>query len=69
MEARSNKMVRELSRAELIELKQAILSETEGPLSYGELADADQLITDDQVFSRFDGTEFSTDDFFCNQTD
>ena len=63
------KTVRDLSRDELIELKQHMLCENEQSPSYGELADADLLISDEALFERFDGTEFSKDDFFCNQED
>lgn len=55
--------VHELSRGQLIELKQHMLCEHGSP-SYGELADADELISDEATFAEFDATEFTEDDFF-----
>lgn len=62
--------VTELNRDQLIELKQAMLTERndaagEGT-SYGELADVDELITDAEVYEAYADTEFSTDDFFAS---
>ena len=56
--------VHELTRDQLIELKQHILCEQGSP-SCGELADADELIPDETVFAEFDATDFTEDDFFC----
>lgn len=56
--------VYDLTRDQLIELKQSILCE-HGCLSYGELADADEIVSDNAVYSEFDNYDFSTDDFFC----
>ena len=56
--------VHELTREQLIELKQHMLCE-QGTPSYGELADADELISDEAVFAEFDVTDFTEDDFFC----
>lgn len=56
--------VHELTREQLIELKQDMLCEQGSP-SYGELADADELVSDETVFAEFDATKFSEDDFFC----
>jgi len=56
--------VNDLEREQLIELKQQMLTESDTSVSWGELADADDLIPDEDVFSRFAGVEFSTDDFF-----
>lgn len=57
--------VRELAKDQLIELKQHMLCQQGSP-SYGELADADELISDESAFAEFDGTEFTEDDFFCS---
>lgn len=57
----------ELSREQIIELKEHILcqdKEAEG-VSYGELLDADELIPDSRVKEEYSGTIFSEDDFFC----
>lgn len=56
--------VHELSRDQLIELKQHMLCEQGSP-SYGELADADELISDEKVFEEYCDTDFVEDDFFC----
>lgn len=56
--------VHELTREQLIELKQHMLCEQGSP-SYGELADADELVSDESAFAEFDATDFSEDDFFC----
>ena len=61
--------VRQLSRDQLTELKQKMVSDeiynTEGrTASYGELAEAES-IPDEKVFAHYDGTEFVEDDFFC----
>ena len=56
--------VYDLNRDQLIELKQSILCDHGSP-SYGELADADEIVSDDAVFSEFNNYDFSTDDFFC----
>ena len=60
--------VRELSRDQLNELKQAYaaqLVETEEEISYGELVEATE-ITDDVIFNHYDGILFTDDDFFCS---
>ena len=59
--------VRELSRDQLTELKERMIddeiNETEGRnASYGELANAES-IPDEKVFEKYDGVEFSNDDF------
>lgn len=51
----------ELNRDQLIELKAQMLHNP----SWGELADADELVSDDAVYSEFDGIAFTEDDFFC----
>ena len=56
--------VHDLSHEQLIELKQTLLCRDDSP-SYGDLADADELVSDETVFKEFDGVEFSNDDFFC----
>ena len=59
--------VQELNRDHLIQLKQQILTERmdaeDDCPSWGELADADSLISDEDVQSEFAGTMFTTDDF------
>ena len=57
--------VYELTRDQLIELKQHMLCECRDDVSYGELCEADDLISDAEVFKEYEGTSFTTDDFFC----
>lgn len=58
--------VNELSRDELIELKQKYYSKKEGNISYREMATVDRLVTDEEIFSAFENVEFTEEDFFCN---
>lgn len=55
--------VRELSREQLDELKQAYVCETVDCPSYGELADAVD-IPDDVIFQHYSGIDFVMDDFW-----
>ena len=62
--------VYELNREQLIELKQAYLTRVldergESP-SYGELASADEIISDDEIYEAYAGTDFVRDDFSCS---
>jgi|P1105metagenome_2_1110788.scaffolds.fasta_scaffold00387_52 hypothetical protein len=70
--------VRELSRDQLIELKCQYMAElvNEGTFaevmgvennepSYGDLAEADQNISDEFIFEHYNGVHFVNDDFFC----
>ena len=62
--------VYELNRDQLEELKANYLMEKtdergESP-SWGDLADADNIISDHEIFAVYDGTEFSNDDFSCS---
>lgn len=60
--------VEELNREQLTQLKQNMLMErmdAEGETpSWGELAEVDSLITDEEVQQEYAGTEFVTDDFW-----
>ena len=60
--------VRELNRDQLAELKQRMVNdeiyESEGRTpSYGELAEAES-VPDEKVFEKYEGVEFSDDDFY-----
>lgn len=61
--------VKDLHRKQLIELKQNYLCTLNGNhgvhegVSYNELANADELVSDEEIFEVFEGTEFSPDDF------
>lgn len=70
--------VRDLSREQLIELKEHYMIELadEGIYaeimgvdwdepSMGEIANADELIPDDVIFNHYEGFTFSDEDFFC----
>lgn len=60
--------VQELNRDQLVQLKQGMLIErmdAEGDWpSWGEMADADSLISDEDVQREFAGTVFTTGDFW-----
>lgn len=62
--------VRELSRDELLELKSRYYTERldqNGEIpSYGELANVDTLVTDEEVYEEYDGIDFVKEDFFSN---
>ena len=55
--------VKELNREQLVALKQKYLSESEERVSWGELAEADAIVSDETVFSHYDGTDFCEEDF------
>jgi hypothetical protein len=57
--------VHELTREQIASLKQEYLCRTQDSVSYGELADADEIVPDSTIFSEYEGTEFTEDDFFC----
>ena len=56
--------VKELNRAQLLQLKANYYEEhhSEG-VSYGELADIDNLVSDEEVVEAYDGVDFVEDDF------
>ena len=60
--------VHELSRDQLMELKQRMIDDgiyekEERNASYGELAEAESA-PDEKVFEKYEGVEFSNDDFY-----
>lgn len=70
--------VQDLSREQLVELKQRYLTQLadEGSYaevldvdydepSYGDLADADDIVPDEIIFTHYEDTYFVPDDFFC----
>lgn len=70
--------VHDLSRDQLVELKQNYFAElvNEGTFaevvgrdydepSYWDLANADDIVPDDVVFRQWECTHFTNDDFFC----
>lgn len=40
------------------------LGEPNGPLSYRDLIDIDDIVSDDEVYDAYDGVVFTEDDFF-----
>ena len=57
--------VKELNRDQLVELKQNILCQR-ASTSWGELVEADSIVSDEEVFAEYEGTTFSPDDFECS---
>ena len=56
--------VYDLSREQLQQLKQRHLMEQGASLSWGELADIDSVITDEEIQEAYEGTDFVEEDFF-----
>ena len=61
--------VKELTRYELIELKcnyyTGLLNEKGETPSWGEYAEIDTLVSDEEIFEFYSGIEFTREDFFC----
>lgn len=59
----------EISHSQILQLKQQCLidlleeRENRSP-SYGELADADEIVSDEMITAQYAGTVFSPEDFF-----
>lgn len=60
----------DLNRDQLAELKQRYYIDhvDENP-SYGELADIDNLVSDDEVYNEYDHVDFVPEDFFSEDND
>lgn len=66
--------VQELNRKQYKELCQDYITrfwtdfetETTSP-SWGDLACADELVSEDVIYNYYDGIEFTEDDFFCGK--
>ena len=56
--------LKDLTPDQKLELKQALLTQ-DRDVSYGELANADELVSDKQLEDAYGDTEFTEDDFFC----
>ena len=56
--------VYELSKNQLIELKQNYLFKRDENISYDKLLDADIIVSDEEIFNEYGNVEFSEDDFF-----
>lgn len=59
--------VQELNKVQLEELKQRYYTEKNENVSYGELADIDNLVSDKEIFEEYEGIEFTEDDFFSSE--
>lgn len=58
--------VTELSREQLLELKQSLLESVVGhEPSWYECAYTDDIVSDKQVYEEFEGILFTSSDFFC----
>lgn len=65
MRIKETMRVTELKRYQIEQLKALHLSCLTGEgISYGELAAADELVTDEEIFEAYAGTRFTEDDFF-----
>lgn len=58
--------VKELNRDQLIELKTTYYMNNHENVSWGELADIDELVSDEEVYNEYDYITFTEDDFFCS---
>ena len=56
--------LKDLTPDQKLELKQALLTQ-DRDVSYGEIANADELVSDKQLEDAYGDTEFTEDDFFC----
>ena len=56
--------VYELSKNQLIELKQNYLFKRDENISYDKLLDADIIVSDEEIFNEYENVKFSEDDFF-----
>ena len=61
--------VYQLNRNELTELKQRHYSQKNKNLSYDEIISINTLVTDEEIYKEYEGTVFTTEDFFCNSND
>jgi len=57
--------VRELNREQLEELKGNYLCERDG-VAWWDIANADAIVTDEEIFEHYAGTDFVNDDFSCS---
>ena len=55
---------KDLSREQIIQLKQRLYCEKNENVSYGELVDIDNLVSDDEVKNEYGDIMFVEEDFF-----
>ena len=53
----------DLKQWQIEELKQSLLLEREGSVSYEDLCRCDELVTNDELYAKWGDTEFVEDDF------
>lgn len=58
--------VKELTREQLTQLKEQYYIERNENVSYGELADIDNLVSDNEIFEEYGHITFVAEDFLCN---
>ena len=56
--------VKELTRSQLVELKERYYTERNENVSYGELANIDNIVTDNEIFEEYQNVDFVEEDFF-----
>lgn len=56
--------IEDLTREQLIELKERYYTERNENVSYGELADVDNLVSDNEIFEEYGHITFVEEDFF-----
>lgn len=61
--------VQELNKEQLTQLKQNYYCEQNESVSWGELADVDNLVTDQEIFGEYAGTDFTEEDFIGEETE
>ena len=61
----------ELTSEQKLELKQALLLEREGSVSLEEMANCDELVTDEELEAKWGSVSFTEDDFSskCDDND
>ena len=62
----NNMSVKELTREQLTQLKEQYYIEKNNNVSYGELADIDNLVSDNEIFEEYGHITFVEEDFLCN---
>ena len=59
--------VRELNREQMICLKQSILCDRDTTTDWLSLAQADNIVSDEEVYNKYNGVVFTEDDFYWNK--
>ena len=56
--------IHELDSDQLLQVKQSYLCERNESVSYNDLVNADELVSDETIFNEYANTVFTEDDFF-----